>query len=184
MTTEIKQQIALAAKDYLSENSLSNNWLVEASGVNERYVSPMLNGDLKAGLKNGIGEIHFKKVAKTIGFAIEENYWINAETKQSERLEVELLDAKKNGGTRVIIGQTGCGKTYTIDQFMAKPRYADSSYRITVSDMHTVNDIINEWCEKLNVVSKGGRITRLSKTERKIPDFDIGRGGEPAPSGS
>ncbi|MEP7317116.1 MAG: ATP-binding protein [Panacibacter sp.] len=63
---------------------------------------------------------------------------------------ISTLEASKNEGkTAMIIAPTGYSKSYSIDRFCMK--YPDYTYRVTVSSLYKLPDIINELTELTGV---------------------------------
>ena len=177
METTVKQQIVDAAKDYVTNNQLTQEAIADRSGVNISYINAMFKGNffIKAGAKNvDIKESYFKKLAKAIGYTFEPVYWELIETAQYLQIYTELLDAKNSGRMKMIIGSTGCGKTYTVNRFVMD--CPNNTYRITVSSLHDLNDIINELCELLNITPSGSRVSRLKKIASKLRGIKLENG--------
>ena len=53
-----------------------------------------------------------------------------------------MQDAKEFGYTNVIIGTTGCGKTFSVDVFAKK--HPQDVFKITVGASDTINDLIDK----------------------------------------
>lgn len=180
MKTEIKKQIIDSAKSYAVENGLSQDVFADMVGVNVSYINALWNGNFSLKSKNNKGveikESYFKKIAGTIGYKYEPVYWSLVETDQYLQIYTELLDAKNSGRMKLLIGSTGCGKTYTVKQFALD--CPNNTFRITVSSLHNLNDIINELCELMNITVTGSRISRLKKISAKLREIKL-NGGKP-----
>jgi len=75
--------------------------------------------------------------------------WQNIETLQSKEIIYELIQAKSYQLARLLISNTGCGKTNTIAIFQkAKP---DHTYVVTVGDSYRLVDIVNRLLELLGI---------------------------------
>jgi len=95
-----------------------------------------------------------------------------------------LEDAKTEGKTAMIIGATGYTKSYSIDKFCKK--YSEFTYRITVSSLYKLPDIINELTEIVGVDYGvlNGRVAaysfkvRLDAIVKKLIEINM-MGGKP-----
>lgn len=68
--------------------------------------------------------------------------WKTIETPQFLQIVTALENAKGTGRTKMLIGGPGIGKTYAINKFCN--RHKTHTYRITVSNEHKLEDIIDE----------------------------------------
>lgn len=75
--------------------------------------------------------------------------WQLVQTVQFIEIVSILESCKKRQRTGMIIGATGCGKTYTINKFCAKN--SEHTYRITVSSVYRMVDILNELTSLLGI---------------------------------
>jgi ATP-dependent protease Clp ATPase subunit len=119
MTNEQKQQIVDAANEYCTEKGLSQNELSRQTGINGAYLSNMLKGVFKSG-QGDIADKWFFMLADFVGFAIKKEYWAPVVTDQFMQILDALESAKEGQLTKMLIGPTGCGKTYAIDRFCNK----------------------------------------------------------------
>lgn len=128
MNHQQKEQIVKAAIDYsiaagwAKGNSTGVNQLAQFSKVNVSYLSRILNKeftyhDNKAGKDQPIADHWFIQLAESIGYKQEKEYWPHMETPQYQDMIMELDEALLTSGTRVIICDSGFGKTYTSKRF-------------------------------------------------------------------
>ena len=179
MEQNVKHQIVEAVKNYMADNGLVQEAMADRAGVNVGYVNALLQGNYFVKVKNKeipVKDSYFVKLAKAVGYQVEKVYWHHVETCQYLQIQTELLDAKSGGRTKMIIGETGCGKTYTVDKFVFS--YPVNTFRITVSDMHRLNDILEELCELMRIVPSGSRVSRLRKIAGKLKSIKDS-GGKP-----
>ena len=172
MDIEIKKQIVEAAISYAYAQGWVNpdkgtngaTKLANISGVNIAYISNMLNGffTYRNSTKNTqepLADEHFEKLAKAIGYSIGKQYWVHARTKQFDNIIFELNEAKEEAATRVLIGEAGCGKTYTIGRFVQnKP---EGTYVVTCFREDRLGDLLNKVERVLRLVSKGSNSERI-----------------------
>ena len=176
MDNQVKKQIVEAAKSYASENGLVQESIADLAGINIGYVNAMWQGNFsikgkEEGKSTIIKDLYFKKVAKAVGFDYEQRYWGLVETPQYLEIYTELADAKNKGYMKMIIGETGCGKTFTVDKFVKD--FPANVYKITVSNLYTIDDIINELCEKVGVNVTRGRVGRLKRVSDKLKNMQL-----------
>jgi DNA transposition AAA+ family ATPase len=172
MLPEQKTQIVAAAKEYLIEKGISANELAQKSKINAAYLSRIINGHITAIIGDKeivIADKWFVKLADTIGLKVEKAYWETIPTKQFIEIIYSLEDAKENGKTATIIGQSGCGKTYAVDKFCTK--HPQHTYKLTVSGMLNLTDIINELIDKLGLEERGSIAKRLARIIAKLQDI-------------
>lgn len=77
------------------------------------------------------------------------NGWQNLQTLQSKEILSELMEAKKNICAKLLISDTGLGKTNTIKQF--KRSMPDHTYVVTVGDSFRMIDVVDEILIQLGV---------------------------------
>lgn len=75
--------------------------------------------------------------------------WKTLPVIQFKEMFTTLEAAKNEGKTAMIIGATGYTKSYSIDKFCSK--YPMHTYRVTVSSLYKLPDIINELTELTGV---------------------------------
>lgn len=180
MKNEIKLQIIEATQAYMMNKNVTAKDVAKLSGVNESYVSNMLRGIFtqKAGKGKdvAIADKYFRKLAELVDFKIKKQYWDTVITKEFEELIAAMDDAKRYSKCKVLIGETGCGKTYALDKFVrTNPA---NTYRITVSALYNLTDIINELLYRLKLDERGTKVSRLRRIAFKLRDIKQ-TGGQP-----
>ena len=83
------------------------------------------------------------------------NGWKNLETIQAKEILYELTDAKKRSLAKILVSDTGCGKTNTIKMF--KKANPENVYVITVGASYRLIDILDELMELLEIKIKSER---------------------------
>jgi len=152
MTHELKLSIVAAAATYMAEKNLSLNELCRQSNINVGYLSPMLRNQFLVLVKDkqaAIAPKWFETLARYIGFPITDAIWKTIATRQFVAQIAAIQGSKNACKTAMIIGSTGAGKTYNTNVFCNKEPL--HTYRITVSSLYKLVDIINELTEKLDV---------------------------------
>ncbi|ELM3649617.1 ATP-binding protein [Flavobacterium psychrophilum] len=148
MTPTTKQQIVQELESYLVKYKMSASVFVAKSGINEAYISNMRNGTYMIG-ETEIAPRWFDKVAQFIGLQLTKSYWNPVATNQMSAMLAILEDSKEHGLTNVVIGETGCGKTYTSSLF-AKSNPHDS-FIIKVGSSDNLSDLIDKILEKAKI---------------------------------
>lgn len=143
-----KEQIKEALGNYLDHHVMSQNEFAKQSGVNVSYISNIRAGNTAVG-NTPIADKWYIMIAEKIGFKIEKNYWQPRETEQLLRIIPTLEDAKKYGYTRIIIGETGSGKTYGLDLF--ERQYPTDLFSIKVGSSDNLGDLLDKLIDKLKI---------------------------------
>ena len=139
MENSIKDRIMSAADDYLRMNGLTAAELCRRAGVSASYYSVAAKGKYTY-QDTEIKDVFFRKLASAIGMRLETSYWQHADTTQYVQIVNTLDEARERCEARMVLGETGCGKTYAIDRFCgANPV---GVYRITVNDCDTLRDVL------------------------------------------
>lgn len=158
-TNSEKQQIVDAAKQYTAARTMSNNELAKLSGVNPAYLSAMFKGNFEVKSGNNrtspIGDEHFNKLAKYIGYHAKQVDWQLYETPQYKAGMMAINDARMSKRARTIICHTGSGKT-TLVQHIAKQQ-PGNTFVITCAADLTIRGLIIALADKLNVPTSGSQ---------------------------
>jgi len=80
----------------------------------------------------------------------QKNYWEMKATSQMAEAWDALTDARNNAELRAIIGDTGCGKSFTIDSF--KNRYPEDVFVVIVSQLDSISDLLEKIIDLLGIV--------------------------------
>lgn len=156
MTEELKYQIVAAAKEYARLKKISNNDVAKISGINSGYISNMFRDQFTTTVEDkeiAIGDRWFYKLAEWAGLPIRKQFWSTVETPQFTAMLPALEEAKKNSRVSVLITPTGLGKTYIIDRFCHhNPVH---TYRITVSSVHKLQDVLLDIIDALKIRNVG-----------------------------
>lgn len=181
METLLKQQIVEETKNYMTSKVMSQANFARYCGVNPSYLSNILNGKFmyNTGEKDvAISDGYFEAIARAIGMSLAVAYWRTVHTPQFIEMIATLEDAKKRGAAKMILGQTGCGKTFSTNRFVeANPI---NTYRITVSNQHKIQDVTNDLGSVLGVRmdNQRARAQRMRAISDKLRDLRM-QGGRP-----
>ncbi len=176
MRTEEKQAIIRAAQAYMEDKGISQNELSKLTGVNVGYLSGMMKGvftftNSRTGKESDIDDKWFVAIADRIGHKVRKEYWPLVETEQFIDIVKELTEAKETSTTRIIVGETGCGKSYTVERF--RLAYPLGTYVVTCNQNDTISDLTRKIQKALKVSFEGSisyRIDRISVELSRIAD--------------
>lgn len=176
MNVDQKNEIIRTASAYMDEKNVSQNELARISGVNASYLSSMLKGvftfvNARNGKESDIDDKFFVMLAKHVGCKIEKDYWPLVETDQFLDIVKELTEAKNGAGTRIIVGETGCGKSYSVQRFFRA--YPLGTYIITCNQNDNISDLIRKIQTALKVSFEGTvsyKIDRISMELSRLAD--------------
>lgn len=167
MNNALKAQIAESAKAYLNDKSLSLNELARRADINQAYVSQILNQKTE----NNIADKWYYTLAKAIGYPIDVIYWDHVTTPQYLAIIAYLEEARETARNRILIGDTGCGKTYAISRYVTtKPL---GTFRVTVSSLHSIHILIDDIMNAIGLEPCGTPVTRLRNVAHKLSIFQM-----------
>ncbi|WP_099463429.1 ATP-binding protein [Parabacteroides provencensis] len=169
ITLEQKREIAQACIDYatangwVSDKTTGVNQMATFTKVNVMYVSHILRFDFtykdsKTGENKEIAERWFRQLAECIGMKLQKEYWPHVDTPQYNAIDLELRESLATSATRVLICESGSGKTYTVDRF--KKEFPNRVFVITCHRYDTVNDLIDKMAEAMGRTAEGKSIGR------------------------
>lgn len=166
MKIEEKKAIVEAVISYIRDKKISQNELAKMVGINPSYMSSILNGNFtfinkSSGKSTEIDDKYFSAIAKKIGYSVKKEYWPLVETEQFIDIAKELTEAKNTHTTRILIGETGCGKTYTVEKF-AKA-YPRGTFVITCNKNDRISDLIRKIETALGCKFEGSNSYKIDK---------------------
>lgn len=165
MKEEQKEQIKEALEVYLQQHNISQNEFAKQSGVNVSYISNIRSGKSTIG-DSLIADKWYKIIAEQIGFKIEKDYWETKPTDQMIRIAATLEDARKYGYTNVIIGETGCGKSYMCKLFQNK--YVQDVFIIKLGHEDNIGDVLDKTIEALKMPTRSNmKLTGSGQSKSK-----------------
>ena len=166
MTEQLKKEIAEAAKGYIQDKGISSNELARRSDINQAYLSQILNMNHEK-----IADKWFHSLAKAIGFPIDVIYWEHVPTPQYKAIITYLEEARETARNRILICETGSGKTYTIDRYVTtKPL---GTFKVTVSSLHSIHILIEDIMNAIGLEPVGTPVTRLRNIAHKLSMFQL-----------
>jgi DNA transposition AAA+ family ATPase len=170
MNTELRIQIINELEKFMVLQGMSANDVAKKTGVSSAYISNMRAGNftINAGKGNivDIADKYFEAIATLISFELEKSYWKNVPTAQMKRIISTLEDAKQFGYTNVIIGETGCGKTYIAGLFAQN--FPLDCFTIKVSSQDNIGDLLEKVCDNLHIPTEKSKSKTLRAITRKL----------------
>ncbi|MCR9011982.1 ATP-binding protein [Gabonibacter chumensis] len=180
LTDEQKGVIVSRMLDYVAHmdttgdsKTYSRNKLAKDAKVNIAYIDAMISG-----MANGkyvfnntiIKDVYFNRIAKFVGYELDNKYWKTFETEQYLDIENDFIEAKTGATVKSVIGATGSGKTYAIQKM--RDKYPASTYIITCANDFNLRDFIRFIAVEIGVsVSDDmsqSRIRRAIETKLKM----------------
>jgi DNA transposition AAA+ family ATPase len=158
MEHNTKIEIVIALTAYMQEHNMTQADVSSKSGVRKEYVSIILkpgsNFMYSSGDVQGFIPVkHFNALAHLCGFETEKSYWQTQPTGQTNAIFANLQDAKQHHLTITIIGETGCGKSYTANLFAAKNPI--DTFIVTAGSSDTLGDLIDKIIDELRIHATG-----------------------------
>lgn len=175
MESTTKQIIAKELIKYMDLHQLSQAAVSKKTGVRKEYINTILKedstfmydaGNNKQGL---IPASHFHALATLCGYSFEKVYWETQPTPQMIAILANLQDAKQHGIANVLIGETGCGKTHTVNLFASKN--PNDTFVITAGSSDNLGDLIEKIVDQLKITTgktKSAKIRDISKKMREL----------------
>jgi len=165
LNLETKTLISDAIRTYSEAKGVSLNEIARRSGINQANISMIVNrkGDVK--------DHWYYIIAEFIGYAIKKSYWQTVETAQFKSIIAHCDDARRDGKNRILVGETGSGKTYTVDRYIqANP---GNTFKIRVSAAHQLKDIIHELMTGMGLDAVGRRVTKINNIARRFQYYQL-----------
>jgi DNA transposition AAA+ family ATPase len=160
MKEELRKEIVDAAKLYIEEKGISLNEHARRSDINQSYMSQMIN------LKGDIADKWYYVLAKSIGHNLDIIYWEHVLTPQYKSILAHLEEARDLSRNRILIGDTGSGKTYAIKRYLlTNPQ---DTYLITISSIHTIHILIDDIMDTIGLEPCGIPVVRLRNIAHRL----------------
>lgn len=175
MKIETKRKVVNQARAFRDEHNMSNADFAKGSGVRNEYLSHIFKDgsdftiSTGKGKKTDIADKYFKQMAEYIGLELKPTFWQIEATNQLVKSLGILKDAKDYGETNIIIGETGSGKTQSLEVFARKN--PTDTFVITVGSTDNLGDLIDKIIDKLKITvgkTKSKKIRDISKKLRNM----------------
>ncbi|WP_407483300.1 AAA family ATPase [Elizabethkingia meningoseptica] len=170
MNKTTKDQIMEAAELWMDEHNFSANEFSTETAVPANYLSYMRKGQYfipVSGKEVDIDDKYFRMVADVIGYNYgNKSHWTLKQTPQLNQMISVLEDAEKFGYTNIIIGSTGCGKTYITDLFVKQnPK---NRFKITVGSMDTIGDLLDKLGLAMRLPISGSKSRKIHTITKEL----------------
>ena len=172
MDQSTKIEIVQALTSYMAEHKMTQADVALKSGVRKEYVNMIIKPDSNFMYSSGevkgfIHPKHFNALATLCGFSTEKVYWQTQPTAQTNAIFANLQDAKKYHLTVTIIGETGCGKSFTANLFAAKNPL--DTFIVTAGSSDTLGDLIDKIIDELKIHATGkSKSTKIRQIATKM----------------
>lgn len=170
-----KQNIIKVARLYMQEHALSQSDVARATSINQAYLIEMFkNNDT---LPNGtvISDKYYRRLAEYANYSFEKSYWEKRDTPQLKVIVSAIMEAKKTGSPAVLVGETGCGKTYTCK--LIQRRFPKEVFIVTVGASDNLGDLLDKVLEAMKVKeikrTKSARIRAIIRELQKMNEAGI-----------
>lgn len=164
--TKIREMLISMTKIGGEGYIMSQNEVATRTKMNAAYISAIVNGEDKVG-KSEIADMYWERLAKFMDISITTSYWDTKITPQAVAILSALEEARNYGRTITIVGETGCGKSYTIDELFMK-KYPVGCYKVTIGSLDNIGDIVGKLEEaigiKPTVQSRSQRLKEVTTT--------------------
>lgn len=146
MDSQQKDQIIAASKRYMTDKGMSQAAFARYCDINPSYLSNILNGNYEYKSSNdkvvAIADRYFETMARKVGMSLTVAFWKTVETPQFIEIIETLEDARERGVAKMIIGETGAGKTFSVNKFIeAHPM---DTFQIIASNQHKIQEVTED----------------------------------------
>lgn len=169
MKTVEKNQIAQALKSYKEKHNATLKELQVKTGVRYEIMSAIVNNKFSYSVGSSEYQIldnHFLNIAKGIGFNVKKALWTTRETSQLTTMIPILEDAKEHSYTRLIIGETGSGKSYTMNLFTKA--HPTDVFKVIVGSTDNLRDILTKVGDAIGVPLKSSNSAKIRTISKRL----------------
>lgn len=165
MNNEEKDQIISAVNVFMTENNLKPAEFARRAGVNESYFNYAYRG--KYTYQNTeIKDSFFRKLASAAGLKASINAIKHINTSQYVEIISKIDEAHQNGYLNTIIGNTGCGKTYSVKRYVAL--HPLDAVVVTINSNDNSLSVLQEIADKMGITLPLHRSKRLRRLVKEI----------------
>ena len=176
MKQEHKINIANKLQDYINLHGIPQSTVSDRTGVRKEYITTILKSvftyDAGKGKTGDIPDKHFMRLAELLDYSLVKKYWKLRATPQFTQMISILEEAREHAYTRLIIGETGSGKSEAIAAF-AKKHPADV-FHVKVGSEDTLNGLLEKVCNALKVPpskQKSAKIRDISMSLKMLHSY-------------
>lgn len=186
LTEEQKTTIVSRMLDYVAQmdttgdsKTYSRNKLARDAKVNAAYLDAMITGMTTGQYtfnNTVIKDTYFMRIAKLVGYELDNKYWRTFETEQYLDIENCFIEAKTGAAVKAVIGSTGTGKTFGVQRM--RDKYPLGTFIITCANDFNLRDLIRYIAVEVGVsVADDMSQSRIRKAVeqklRQLYEYDI-----------
>lgn len=175
METNVKNQIIANLEEYLEHHGMSASVFAKKSGINAAIISNLRSGKTTINAGQGhdvvIADKYYEMIAQTIGLKLKPSYWEVKATPEMQRILATLEEAKEYGITNLLIGETGCGKTF-ISRLFAQQHPMDC-YMITVGSSDNIGDLLDKVIDTMKIPTEKSKSRKLKAIMKHLREQKI-----------
>ena len=171
LTMEQKRQVVKGMQAYiLSQDTAgggktySQNKFARDTRVNVGYLDAMVKGCESGDFvfnKVQIKDVYFERIATFIGLELKQGYWRKFETEQYLDIESAFVEAKSGATVKTVIGGTGTGKTFSVEDM--KVKYPVGTFVMRCANDYNLRDFVRYIAESIGVRD----VENLSQTQAR-----------------
>lgn len=148
----------------------SGKEIEKRTGVNVSYLDAIKKGETKV-QNTPIKDKWYILLAEFFNIPLQKEYWEMKQTPQLMRMISTLEDAKENGQTNIIIGETGCGKSYISDLFLrANPV---DTFKIVVGSLDTIGDLLDKVIDVLKIATPKTKSKKIGEIAKRLKQLKL-----------
>ena len=175
MEHSVKQEIVESLKEYMQLHNMKPADVANKTGVNPGYLSLILkensNFMYQSGTDSGfINPKHFYALSELCGYKVDKQYWQLQPTPQMNTVMAHLQSAKEATQIITLIGETGCGKSYSCELFTSKNPL--DTFIVTAGSSDSLNDLLNKIVDAVKInsssVTKSSKIRSIAEKLRML----------------
>lgn len=175
MDQSTKIEIVQALTSYMAEHKMSQADVAAKTGVRKEYLSLILKPESNfmydaGGTKGFIATKYFNALAQLCKYTTERSYWQPQPTAQSNAILAYLQTAKEHHSPLVMVGETGCGKSFTSNLFSTKNPM--DVFIVIAGSSDTLTDLLDKIMIQLHITngvrSKSAKIRSIAEKLRML----------------
>lgn len=167
LTNEQKQSISQQVNEYIDKTRMADRSkgetglrkLCDSTSITHTYLGPILKGETeyrgREGKTSPIPDKIYIQLCNHCGISLlDSSDWVHVDTPQFRDVITELAESKRSSATRVIIGESGCGKSYAITHF--RRTFPNNTFVVKCFRRDSLNDLLRKIEEAMNIRSGVG----------------------------
>lgn len=181
MKDQHKQNISKLLNEYIDKHEITQTIVSDRTDVRKEYITSILKGIFTynaGGEKVGnIPDRHFFRLAELIDYPLEKKFWVNRPTTQLTQMLAILEEAKEHAYTRLVIGETGGGKTNTIELY--KKKHPQDVFSIKVGSEDTLNILLDKVAKEVRCPLRKHKSQKIRDISQNLKFLHETKGSKP-----